>query len=86
VTACTRGRARHFNDPAAVAVVVDALVETASQYRITIVVYLAMPDHLHILVDGDDEGSEFAVFMKIAKQRSGFRFKQRFGVRLWQDG
>jgi REP element-mobilizing transposase RayT len=45
-----------------------------------------MPDHLHLLVDGQHEGSELLPFMKIAKQRTGYAFKQRTGKRLWQAG
>lgn len=52
----------------------------------TIVVYCVMPDHLHLLLDGDHDGSDLQAFMKMAKQRAGFRFKRRYGRPLWQPG
>jgi REP-associated tyrosine transposase len=86
ITACTRNRADYFTDADAVRLVVDAFIETAKQHGITIVVYCVMPDHLHLLLDGDDDGADMKAFMKVAKQRAGFRFKQRYRQSLWQDG
>jgi len=86
ITCCARDRVEHFTDAAVVALVVDAFLETAEEHAMTIVVYCVMPDHLHLLVDGDHDGSDLKAFMKLAKQRAGFRFKQRYGRRLWQDG
>jgi len=45
-----------------------------------------MPDHLHLLVRGVDDGSEFKAFMKTMRQRTAHSFKRQFGERLWQDG
>ena len=44
-----------------------------------------MPDHLHALVCGCAETSDFHRFVKLAKQRSGFAFKRNTGTRLWQE-
>ena len=52
----------------------------------TIVVYCVMPDHIHLLVDGDQDGADLRAFMKLAKQRAGFRFKQQYRRPLWEDG
>jgi REP element-mobilizing transposase RayT len=43
-----------------------------------------MPDHLHLLVEAQSEGSDCREFIKRAKQFSGFYFKQAFKKRLWQ--
>lgn len=50
--------------------VVDAFVETAEEHAMTIVVYCVMPDHMHLLVDGDHDASDLRAFMKLAKQRA----------------
>ena len=44
------------------------------------------PDHIHLLVDGDNDGSDLKAFVKLAKQRAGLRYKHRFGRPLWQEG
>jgi putative transposase len=86
ITVCTHERRRHFIATDAVALVVNAFVRTAQEHAITIVVYCVMPDHMHLLVDGDNDGADLAAFMKLAKQRSGYRFRQRYGAALWQPG
>ncbi len=43
-----------------------------------------MPDHLHLLVAGLDDGSDCLTFVSAAKQYSGYYFAQQTGRRLWQ--
>ena len=43
-----------------------------------------MPDHLHLLVQGQDDQSDCRRFIARSKQYSGFYFARRFGTRLWQ--
>ncbi len=57
--------------------------QVASQFRFAIIAYCFMPDHLHLLLAGD-ETSSLKDFMKIFKQRSGFYFKQERNAPLWQ--
>jgi len=86
LTFCTQDRATHFTTRAVVDPVVDLILQTAAEKRFAIIVYLAMPDHIHMLVDGEWDGSDLEVFMKLAKQKSGYWFKQNHGRRLWQHG
>ncbi len=43
-----------------------------------------MPDHLHLLVEGQSESSNCLRFISRAKQFSGYHFSRQFGQRLWQ--
>ncbi len=43
-----------------------------------------MEDHVHLLVETESEVADLQRFVKLMKQRSGFRFSKRFGQRLWQ--
>ena len=43
-----------------------------------------MPDHLHLIVAGREDTSDVRRFIKLAKQYSGYYFKQLYGVQLWQ--
>jgi REP element-mobilizing transposase RayT len=43
-----------------------------------------MPDHLHLLVEGQAEDADGRQFISRAKQYSGFHFQATFGQRLWQ--
>ncbi len=43
-----------------------------------------MPDHVHKLVHGRTPTADGRRFIHLAKQYSGFYFKQAFNHRLWQ--
>jgi putative transposase len=43
-----------------------------------------MPDHLHLLVEGQAAHSDCRRFISLAKQLSGFHYYQASGQRLWQ--
>lgn len=48
------------------------------------VAYCFMPDHLHLLVEGQAENSDMRAFVRRAKQFSGLWYKQHTGSSLWQ--
>lgn len=52
----------------------------------SVLAYCVMPDHLHLLVEGQTERAALKAFVKLAKQRTGFAFKRRYGAVLWQEG
>jgi putative transposase len=86
LTMCTARRAEHFRDASIVALVLDQFFYTSRTEDVAIVAYCVMPDHVHLLVDGESESSDVARFAKLAKQRSGFRFRRAYRAALWQDG
>jgi putative transposase len=45
-----------------------------------------MPDHLHVLVAGESDQSNFQEFVKRFKQMSGFRHRREERAVLWQSG
>jgi REP element-mobilizing transposase RayT len=86
LTICTLNRATHFVAADAVKLVVDQILLVAEQEAMAIPVYLLMPDHAHLLVDGEHDGSDLNMFIKLAKQHSGYEFKKKYRKHLWQDG
>lgn len=46
--------------------------------------YCFMPDHVHLLVEGQSVDSNCRRFIARAKQFSAFHFKKTFGEPLWQ--
>jgi putative transposase len=43
-----------------------------------------MPDHLHILIEGKDNNSDMRRFISSYKQSTGFYYKKKTGLPLWQ--
>jgi putative transposase len=49
-----------------------------------VVVSCFMPDHVHLLVQGESEGADLKRFVKLSKQHSAFNFASIHGrQRLW---
>ena len=45
-----------------------------------------MPDHLHLLVEGCDPGSDFRKFMSVMRRRLSDEYHRSNSGILWQDG
>lgn len=48
------------------------------------IAYCFMPDHLHLIVQGEKDDSDCRAFIKAAKQYSGYYYSQAHRDRLWQ--
>ncbi len=59
---------------------------TCRKKKFTILAYCLMPDHVHLLIEGSSETSDFRHLMKSAKQSSSQRFAASFKRPLWQEG
>jgi putative transposase len=86
LTICTHNRTEFLRDTETVEMVVDRFLRTSREQRIAIVAYCVMPDHVHLLVDGESDDADLTQFVKLAKQHTGYWFKRKQGKRLWQKG
>jgi len=84
LTFCTYRRHRQFDVREHVEVVLEQIVRAADDAGFAIVAYCFMPDHLHLLLEAQSDDSDCRQFIKRAKQFSGYHFKQKFGMPLWQ--
>ena len=86
LTICTDNRAEFFKESEVVDAIVEQFLRTSREERIAIIVYCVMPDHIHLLADGESEDADLTRFVKLAKQRAGYAFKQKYRKTLWQKG
>lgn len=85
ITICTFNKEQIFKDnPSTVTWFVDILREQSRTFRFKIWAYCFMPDHLHLLLEGDDVNSDLKKFISSYKQISSFYYKERVGKQLWQ--
>ncbi len=85
ITICTFNKEQIFKDnPSTVIWLVDILREQSRTFRFKIWAYCFMPDHLHLLLEGDDVNSDLKKFISSYKQISSFYYKERVGKQLWQ--
>jgi len=84
LTFCTDRRQKFFVDSAAVELVLSQILRAGAENRFAVLAYCFMPDHVHLLVEGEADSSDCLVFIKKAKQYSGFYFSKARGSKLWQ--
>ncbi|TRZ96612.1 MAG: hypothetical protein D4R82_00710 [Dehalococcoidia bacterium] len=83
ITCPTYQKRLYFEDKAIVDIVLAILRRVGVQNSFGIYVYCFMPDHLHLLLLGEEKSSLHR-FMKTFKQESSFAFKRAYGNSLWQ--
>jgi len=83
---CTLERIPYFSDIPRGESVRTQLLDTANDRDVDIIAYCFMPDHLHLLVEGQSEQANARKFAEVFRQVSGFYFRAHREARLWQEG
>ena len=86
LTICTRNRRYVFTNDVIVETTVRHFRHVACEERFAILAYCLMPDHAHLLVEGQTIESSLRRWIKRAKQHSGAAYALAHGVALWQEG
>ena len=86
LTICVEGRRQLFTDARLVAQVTVQLQQCSERYECAVIAYCFMPDHVHLLIEGRSERSDFQEFVRVWKQRTAFAAKRDRGITLWQRG
>ena len=81
----TQARAAYFADLALVGRCTERLRQSADRLNFRLLAFCFMPDHLHVLVQGRDDGADLISFVKRFKQVTAFHFKRESGMRLWRQ-
>jgi putative transposase len=84
LTLCTRDRIPYFRSPRIARWLLENLLQIAAQQSFSLRGYCLMPDHLHILLQGDSPSSDLRGFVKTFKHKTTFHFRIKTGKTLWQ--
>ena len=85
VTISTNYSIRYLENKESVQYCIDILKNISDVQTLNVLVYCFMPDHLHLLVEGKDENSDFKKFISLFKQKTNYHFKKINGRALWQE-
>src|SRR5262245_13090324 len=85
LTISTYRRRKYFNHALVVGLVRKQIVRTARARLFAISAYCFMPDHLHVLVQGESDNSDLQGFVRVAKQTTSYQFLKFSGRRLWRN-
>ena len=84
ITLCTRDRVPYFRSPRIARWILASLQDIAIQRSFTLRAYGLMPDHLHVLLQGDSLTSDLLCFVRTFKHKTTFHFRAKTGKTLWQ--
>src|SRR5882724_2727669 len=83
-TICCDLRRPHLADAAFASRAVSILKECAASTSFLLHAYCVMPDHVHILVEGNHSNADALQFVRIFKIRTAFEFRKARKLRLWE--
>jgi putative transposase len=75
-----------FSTPERVDCVREQILNTCKEGQFAVPAGVFMKDHVHLLLEGLAETSDFKRVMALMRQRSAMAFRKRFGDVLWQGG
>jgi REP-associated tyrosine transposase len=84
LTFCTSLRHAAFTAADIVDPTLAQISQCAREFSFSLIAYVFMPDHVHLLVEGTREDADLRAFVHRAKQKTGYEHAQRFRRRLWQ--
>lgn len=83
-TICLRDRTPLFVDGAIVNEFKKALLTEATKLNCEVLIYLFMPDHLHLILQGKNEYSNLLDVIKLFKQKTGYWLTKNHPTIRWQ--
>jgi REP element-mobilizing transposase RayT len=86
LTICAESGAPFAGAPEIANAVCVQLLRTAADYGFATIAYCLIPDHLHALVEGLEDRSDFQKFAAMIKQRTSFAYRRVSETQLWQEG
>ena len=86
VTCCTFERQPLFCESRVCSVLRSQILRSAEAYQFAVLAYVFMPDHIHLLVQGQREDADFRLFMRNWRKRSSLATRSLGIERLWQKG
>jgi putative transposase len=86
LTFCTHQRRTLFKDANVVEEAVRQILRSARSHDFAIVAYCFMPDHLHLLVEGQSDTADLIAVAHAVKQRIAYQYRRTHDITVWQKG
>jgi putative transposase len=83
-TACVGRREPLFQDSGVVHQFASLLRDCAQRYASSVIIYCFMPDHVHVVLQGNEENADLWRAVVAFKQRTGFWLKRNSPGVAWQ--
>jgi putative transposase len=86
VTSCTFRRQPFFVDVGCATECAQQIVPAFERHAFDVLAYCVMPDHVHLLIEGQSDETDFRRAVRVWKLQSGHTWRLRHEVPLWQIG
>src|SRR5215204_2394846 len=86
LTACTYQRRDAFRDPEVSLTTTDQLMRACRKHGFADIAHTLMPDHVHVLVEGLRDDSDFLKWLDLWRQLTGYFYTRKTANHLWQEG
>ncbi len=88
ITICTDQKQPLLEDSERVNAAIAVLAEKSHEHGFTVWGYCFIPDHLHLLLEGEREDADMQAFVRGFKQKTGYRYRSETTAarQLWQPG
>jgi putative transposase len=86
LTVCSDRRRTLFIRADVVQKALSQIAQSAAKRAFAIFAYCFMPDHLHLLAEGQSDEADLIAFAKDTKQRIGYHYPRTDDEPVWQKG
>jgi len=86
LTFCTHLRRDTLRDRSVAVMVIEQIRRAAARFEFAVLAYCAMPDHVHLLVQGTSDRSDLRRFARRVKQGAAQRCTRQMSGPMWQEG
>jgi len=83
ITICTHKKRKYFHDRNLVQCIRDMIHKLPGKFNVDILIYMVMPDHIHLLVSNKGNDSVIRL-VKYFKQITGYYYRKNTNTSLWQ--
>ncbi|MBU1075817.1 MAG: transposase, partial [Spirochaetes bacterium] len=83
-TLCIKNNEHIFNEMKLVNQFLQYLIESLSKYNCQNWIYVFMPDHVHLILEGKTDDSNLWKAMVLFKQKTGYWFSKNMNNITWQ--
>ncbi len=84
ITQCTFNKKPFFKDKHLVRWLIDVLKIKSENFGFRIWAYCFMPEYMYLLIEGKSSDSDMKQFISSYKEYTGFHYKEKTGILLWQ--
>jgi len=86
LTICTHRRQRAFDIEPFARDATEKLLRSAAAHGFALPAYCLMPDHVHLVAEGEHDNSRLETFVRSWNTRTGYAWRREHSEPLWQTG